>query len=237
MSDFTPASSARSRTRDPHGITIRIPRRLAAAAVVAAVAIGLVGVGVAGGTRLAAPTAVAVVNYNEVLSNLTQREAMMGEIATMSAALEVEGEAKVAAMQEMFEQMKAFDAQAAADELDAAGEAAYEALRDQFRRKDLDYKAWEQRSARRLDWEKSYLLERLFQAVNAEIATVAAAAGYDVVLSDDSGIEPQANRRQPNAEGQLASQMRQRRILFAARTVDISQDVIDRLNNAWNAGG
>jgi Skp family chaperone for outer membrane proteins len=234
MSDLMPASSAHSAAG---GITIRIPRRLAAAAVVAAVAFGLVGVGIAGGTRLAAPTAVAVVDYNQVLSNLAQRQAMMGEIETMSAAFEAEGQAKVAVMQELFEQMKVYDAQATAGELDAAGEAAYEALRDEFRRKDLDYKAWEQRSARRLDWEKSYLLEKLFQSVNAEIATVAAASGYDVVLSDDSGIEPQANRRQPNAEAQLASQMRQRRILYAARTVDISQDVIDRLNNAWNAGG
>lgn len=224
-------------SRDARSITIRLPRRLVAGLVMTVAALGLVGVGVAGGSRLAEPTSVAVVNYSQVVSNLEQWTAMEAEQAQMRSSMTEEGSAMVARFEELVEQIRGYEAQAqaAGGELDEATLAEAAAVQDEARKLDLRIEAFKQRSSRRLDWEQSYALEEIWQVVNTEIQTIADANGYDIVMADDSGDALQVNRRQANASGQLAAQMGQRRLLYTARSVDITQDLIDRLNNAWKA--
>jgi len=217
-------------------IIVPVPRRLVVALVAALACLGLVGAGVAGGARLARPTSVAVVNLEEVIQNLSEYQAMQQELTTMRTQLEQEGQTRVTDVQEIFERMQALADAEEAGELDEAGRAEFEELRDRYRLKDLEFKAWDQRSARRLDWERSYGLEELYRSILTEIEALAAANGYDVVLADDSDFELAVDRRQENATGQVLNQIGQRRVLHAVRGVDITQDLIDRMNNAWAAG-
>ncbi len=221
---------------DASSITVRVPRRLAVALVAALAGLGLVGAGVAGGARLARPTSVAVVDLQEVIENLSEYQAMQQELATMQSQLEEEGQAMVADVQAIFERMQSLAEAEQAGELDEAGRAEFEELRDRYRLKDLEFKAWDQRSLRRMDWERSYGLEELYRTIIAEIEAMSSAGGWDVVLADDSDFELTVDRRQENATGQILTQLGRKRVLHAARGVDITQDLIDRMNNAWAAG-
>ena len=231
MSVSSPASPASSSP------ALRRLRRTVAVIFVAGLALALVGAGVAGGARLARPTAVAVVDVNQVLSNLDQQKARSDEIQAMRRSLQQEGDALVAEFQAMVQAAREREAGLTEADLDEATRSSLLAGREALRRKELEIEAFRQRSERRLDWERSYALEDLVRAINDEIGRVAEAGGYDIVLSDDSGLKIAADRRQANAEGQIASHVRQRRVLFAVRGVDITQDVINRMNNAWKAGG
>ena len=69
-----------------------------------------------------------------------------------------------------------------------------------------------------------------------ETKRVAEAEGIDIVLVDDSGSEIRTeNNAQVPLQAQVIQQITTRRVLFAKNAIDITDQVIIRMNNAVEA--
>ncbi len=102
----------------------------------------------------------------------------------------------------------------------------------------LEYQGWRAYAAQRLDIEKSLQLRDLDRKVRKAIKDLATLRGYDFVLKDDTSAELAVNPESKLArEIQIKQQMTARRSLYANPALDITDQLIQRMNNAFNAGG
>lgn len=96
--------------------------------------------------------------------------------------------------------------------------------------------AWLNITMNEIDIEKALLWEDLFREVKQAIVDLALQSGIDVVISSDAGrqlmIDPEM---QVAREMQVRQQIQTRRFFYASTNVDITEDVINRMNNAFNA--
>ena len=107
-----------------------------------------------------------------------------------------------------------------------------------FLLKQMRYEAWKQFVIDKVDIEESLMLQDLYRSVKREAALLGTAAGYDVVLVDDSqgelAIDPDA--RMPR-RAQVLQQIAGRRMLHVNKQIDITDDLVQRMNNAFKAVG
>ena len=101
----------------------------------------------------------------------------------------------------------------------------------------LDYQAWISFIGDKLDVERALLLQDLYKSINQAIAEMAEAEGFDLVVVDDSEGELGWNDElKVSREAQTLQQIRSRRVLYRSTTVDVTDDLVARMNNAWRAG-
>ena len=83
-----------------------------------------------------------------------------------------------------------------------------------------------------IDRRRAEVFATLFEKIDAATEKVAQEQGIDLVLLDDSDMVPPRN-----SEGETRAFMGTRRIMYASETIDITELVVVRMNNEWNAGG
>ena len=173
----------------------------------------------------ARPTTVVTVDLAAVLDGLKQRAAAAAELDQMKAAIEAEDDR----WQQILTELQT--------RLDEAPESEKPALRAEIARKALEYQAWGRAELEWMDREKSLRWRDLDRSIRDAIAEMARLEGYDIVLTDDSGAELGVN---PNAsasvEAQVKQQLNARRLLYVNPEVDVTDELIKRMNNAYSAG-
>jgi Skp family chaperone for outer membrane proteins len=124
-----------------------------------------------------------------------------------------------------------------ARELAVAQDKKYVELTTKLEEATLKYAAWQRSTMELVDLEKSLVVQELYRNVKQAIANLASAEGYDLVLIDDSQGELQINpEAQMSREQQIFQQVSLRKVLFASPMIDITDDLIVRMNNNFNAG-
>jgi Skp family chaperone for outer membrane proteins len=193
----------------------------------------------------ARPTAVAVIDLAEVLQNLNERAAAESKLKAMRDSLQTERQEKADEIEALGETIEALRSQINA--LEAAGDPVPAALRDEFQRtrdegnlKAVNFEMWTRYSANRLDIEEALLMQDLFRKIQVEAAAMAQVDGWDVIFLDDSKnvIQVSADSKVARVV-QVQQQILRQRVLYAHESVsaDITEQLIDRMNNAWMAGG
>ncbi len=192
---------------------------------VLAAAVGYQAAGQAGAK--APPTAVAVVKLDVLMSQLTERAAAEAELKVMADEITKELERRQAMLQAYGEQVEA-----------AVDPAERSRLEDEALLFAKQFQAWQAFKANEMDAERAIRFQALYASIKQAISTLAAAAGYDVVIVDDSSGAPQID---PNAqtprEVQIRNQILNRRVLYSDARVDITKQLVTRMNNTFNAGG
>ena len=115
----------------------------------------------------------------------------------------------------------------AADRETLADEIALETLKNDF---------WLQTAKREHELDKAVRLQDLYKKVFDAIQTLALTEGYDLVIVDDSAAEltfERSSRVLPQA--QVLQQLAMRKLLFVNPSLDITEDLIMRMNNEFNA--
>jgi Skp family chaperone for outer membrane proteins len=194
-------------------------------------ATGVLVIGQAIGQRsnVASPTSVATVNLRQVLDGLEQRSVAEAEVKEMKDRILAQDEEKKQELQELRMQL---------DNVPESDDAAREALREGIARKALDYDAWSRFSLEQVDIETSLRLRDLDRAIKSAIAELSEVEGYDIVLMDDSQEELTVSRdSRLSREVQVLQQMTSRRMMYVNPAVDITAELIERMNNAYHAGG
>jgi Skp family chaperone for outer membrane proteins len=196
---------------------------------IATVLVGFACVGVTTASRaiLARPTTVVSVNLPAVLEKLDER--VRAELRLKSMAEEMQSEDT-----EWQEKIKA--SQAALTDVPEADLAQRQKLGEALALQVLEFEAWRRFATESIDIEKSLLLRDLDNSVKRAISELAAANGYDIVVMDDTGQELAVNPdSQVPRELQVKQQMVARRLLYVNPSVDITDQLIERMNNAFNA--
>ncbi|MFO0830181.1 MAG: OmpH family outer membrane protein [Phycisphaerales bacterium] len=176
----------------------------------------------AGAMLGAAPTAVATVDLNQILEKANQTGTWKIQITNLVQGIADEGKAR----QEKLKSMK--------DEADKIKDPAQrqQAL-DGVALEQLRAEEWLKLRQVEVDREKSLMWQSIMRTVREESKKVAEAEGYQLVLLDDSSmkIEPDSTVNAPR-ETQVKQQIGSLRVLYGAKTIDITEKVIVRINNA-----
>lgn len=180
------------------------------------------------------PATVATVDLPRVLEGLSQRSNAEAELRQMAARINEERgqrEQELTRLEADHEQLRraAVDNPAAGAEADSVEERlVYETLR---------YRAWMQFSNEQVDLEQALILQDLYRVVKQSLAEMAESEGYDLVLIDDAGGELTID---PNSRAtrtaQIEQQMMSRLMLYADNAIDITDDLVERMNNAYRSG-
>ena len=190
-----------------------------------AVVIGYDAIGARG--RFAAPTAVATVDLGRILEALDERSAKEADLNRFFDSLKGEAEPMQEALAALEEQIK--------NETNPPRRAE---LEEQFNLRQIQFASWNQVRAMQVDIEKSIMLRDLYKQIKEAVAELANVEGYDLILVDDSGgelgIDPNS---QQSREAQILRQITRRRALYSADTIDITDEIIVRMNNAYKSRG
>ena len=181
-----------------------------------------------GASRVGQPTAVATVNLSVVMEKLEQKSSAQANLRTMAEKLNEDDKAKKDELTKMQGDLKAM----------AEDAPERETLQEKLALNTLQYQAWAKFSSEKIDIEKSLVLQDLYRSIKEAVAQMAQTSRLDIVLVDDSKGEL---RTDPDArisrEAQIMQQVAERRLLYANDQIDITDDLIERMNNAFRNGG
>lgn len=197
-------------------------RYAAVAALLALLALGAVLIHRAWAQNAgAAAGAVAVVDLERVINNLDERVARENELKSFIAQRRSVIEQK----QQRLKQLE--------DELGLLPEGAQarQAKAEEVVRARIDVESEQRILEQLLQVKRGEVFKILFEHVLDGVQRLAQARGYRLVLSNDANAALQSGTDQ-----QLQIQMVSRRVLFADSALDISDDLVQMLNNEWAAG-
>ena len=177
--------------------------------------------------RAAAPTpaVVAVVRIEPLFDGLKQRAEAAAGVDQLLGEIETEVRARREAIETLKEEhsntVDATDREALADKI------AIETLKNDF---------WLQTAKREHELDKAVRLQDLYKKIFDAIQTLALTEGYDLVIVDDSGdVLPFDRSSRVVPQVQVLQQLARRKVLFVNPTLDITEDLIMRMNNEFNA--
>lgn len=103
----------------------------------------------------------------------------------------------------------------------------------------LGFEAWKRYSMERIDHESSLLWRDIYSSIQEELAKMAETGGFDVVIQNDA-VDFMRFQVDPNAkvsqEAQVMQQIRTTVVLYAGEQSDLTNTLVARMNNSWNAG-
>lgn len=169
----------------------------------------------------AKPTAVAVVDIEQVFNQLKQKQAIEADFRSKADGLQAE---------EKQMKTKISDLQAQLDLLPPT-EDSYKQKEAELQKAVLELRVWVQFQQAQQAREQAIQLENLYRKTTETIGAVAQQSGYDLVLFKEG---------MPTFEGanaqQIMAQVSFRKVLWAADASDLTNAIITRMNNEFDAG-
>ena len=174
---------------------------------------------------VADPTPVAVVNVSRIFDEIDERSEWDIRIETIRSSIQTEAAGRKAAMERRL-----------AESESAPGADDRQRIRDEVALMQLRFEQWASVKSGEIDREESLKWRSIYRSMKQEAARVAEAEGFAIVMVDDSiGDIQTTSGNQTPLQQQVVEQIMDRRVLFARETIDISDQVIVRMNNAANA--
>ena len=188
--------------------------------ILAAGAVALIGfVGArATGVLQAPPTSVAAVDMSRLFDQLTEKEDFDAELNTSRDQLRGEAANK---------QREAQELQADLDLL-APGTPAYQQKEEELSKKAIENNVWGQFEQAKLNKMAGLRIENLYRKALDAVALIAEESGYDVVIAKEAPPKFQYENLQ-----QLLAKISLRKSLYTSETIDITDQVIQRMNNEY----
>jgi Skp family chaperone for outer membrane proteins len=170
---------------------------------------------------------VVTVDMTRLVDGLEQRQAAEADLKARSDRFEADQATRSQELADLKEQLKA---------IPETDKKAREELQDRYGRKAVKFQAWQQAQKEAFEIDTALQLRDIDNSIRAAIADLAEANGYDLVLTDDSAREITYNREAQVPGGvQVRQQMLSRRVLYVDRSVDVTNELIARMNNEFNA--
>ena len=218
-------------------------KRFSLAAGLLAVGLGaVIGLSAIGATMMAGqPTVVVTLNLGPVIDKLDQRADAQTRLEKMNAEMRIEQERRVGEIKKLEAEAKALQ-----DELNAATEPAkkkqienrMQNLQEQAALTGLNNQAWVTVMSDKIDIESALVMQDLYRSVKTAAAQMASTNRYDVVLVDDSQGELRLDgESRMSRVDQVRQQIASRRMLFVNPVIDITNDLITRMNNEHRTAG
>lgn len=190
-------------------------------AVAALTAAGFYGSAIGQTAAPASPTRVAVCDIEEIYGNYSRATDLVAKLNQNREALRAENEERgraISAIQMELEGLK-------------EGSQEYQDRYNEVQRLTIERQAWLQFKEAVTLREHSRLTSQMYDEINQAVETIAKEAGYQIVLF----------KQRPELRGgetrDVLEQIRSRKVLYSDPSVDITQAVLTRLNDAYRAKG
>jgi Skp family chaperone for outer membrane proteins len=171
---------------------------------------------------------VVTVSLPTVLEGLDERIDAQRALGTLAEGMQAEDEARQLSLRTLRDEF---------DQIPAGDIDRMEQTTEHLALMALEYQAWRAYATEQLDIEKSLMLRELDRKIVTAITELSQVNQYDVVLLDDSGQELMVNAEaQMPRELQIRQQIMSRRALYTSDAADITDELIERMNNAYDAG-
>ena len=191
-------------------------------AVIVFAALFVIALGIGGATAAnalqARPTAVAVVDLQHTFESLKQQQQIRADLKTRQEQLR----------QQQDEKRKAVNTLQADLDLLAEGSAAYQQKAAERDKAVIDLQVWQEYESRKLRIDEQLMIEQLFRDAQQTIERVAQDNGFDVVLYKNQVINMQGGQNQQTLNIRI--------VAWNSEAVDLTDQVIQRMNNAFEAG-
>lgn len=169
----------------------------------------------------AKPTAVAVVDLQAVFDGAKILEQFEAERVKWKANFDTETQSKQKELEKMKFELDAFDKNS--EQFKSKAEAL------QF--KAYEFKLWGDFQQAKMQHEGGLQIHKLYRDVRTVVAQIAQEQGYDLVLYNDNVNEIGWNQPQ-----ELNAQIQLRKVLYVSDEINITDQVIQRLNTIQAAG-
>lgn len=173
---------------------------------------------------LAAPATIGTIRLGALMDGLQ-------EAKDKGAALEGRRLSVVADLRVLEEEVKALQAQIEAGGL--TGEALFNTAQE-LSEKQAFGQARLEAAQTRLDIARGDMMREMYEKVTLAASQYAENNGYDLILVDDRSF-PLARPQSTTATQQEA--IRNKRILFARASLDVTDQVLTQMNNQYQSGG
>jgi len=165
---------------------------------------------------------IATVDMPKVLDRLNENADWEMRIGALSRSIAEEFQARQANLEAKIKELEAL-----------TDPAEQSAMREQLALERLRFEEWGRLKQMELDRERSLKWQTLYRAIRDEATRLAEGEGYEVVLVNDSLGPININRESElSQEQQVRIQIESRRLLFAAKATDITEQLVVRMNNA-----
>lgn len=161
---------------------------------------------------------IAVVDVQNVFANLKERDAVEADITQQTEALQKEATERAQKIKELEADLP----------LLAKDSKAWKETRENLERMAIEFRAWQEFKKRSLENEKVIRIQELYKKAIDQIGKVAEREGYDLVLFKDQTAAPTTNNQQ-----QIAAIIQNRKLLYAAERMDITDQITQLLNNQF----
>ncbi len=187
----------------------------------------LVGYEVFAGRAMApaSPPVVAVVRIDPLFDGLKQKADAAAAVEQLQGEIEAEAKIRREAAEALTEQHS-----------NAVDATQREALFDKIALETLKNASWLEAAKQELEVDKAVRLQDLYKKVYDAINSLALTEGYDLVIVDDSGAElPFERKSRVVPQVQVIQKLAMRKVLYVNPTLDVTDDLIMRMNNEFNA--
>lgn len=168
-----------------------------------------------------APARVATVDLVKVIERLNERSDWEVQITNIGKKVQEEFASRRKGLEEM------------ARQLETASDSERQALRDKLAFEQLQFEQWERIKKVEIDRERALMWQSMYRNVRAESQKLADAEGWDVIMVNDGVNEIQLQRDSKTPlEQQAQEQIVRRRVLYAAKSIDVTDQLVVRMNNA-----
>lgn len=168
-----------------------------------------------GTTVIVDPAVVCTVNLERVYEAIPQKTAAEQSLEAFGRSLDE----RISAYEEEIDALEG--------ELEALApnSESYEQRTAELMRKTLEYEGFLQFANNRFQLQRAEALRDIYLELRANIAQIAQRNGYDLVIVDDT-----VGELTPTTEEDMRRQISARRMLYGARTIDITDIVIAEMN-------
>ncbi|MBC02527.1 MAG: hypothetical protein CMJ34_04375 [Phycisphaerae bacterium] len=174
---------------------------------------------------IADPTPVALVNVARIFDQIGERSEWDIRIEALKSSIRETATSRQATMQRRL-----------AESEQATSPEERQKIRDEVALMQIRFEEWARVKNAEVDREESLKWRSIYRNLQREAARVAENEGYAMVMVDDTvGDITTTPGTQVPLQQQVLEQITNRRLLYATKTVDISDQVIVRMNNAANA--
>ncbi len=166
----------------------------------------------------ARPTAIAVIDVEKAMVALEEKTQVEADMKTEFEQIKQDHESRRTKLKQMKEDM----------DLLQPGTDAYMKKAEEFNLEGMQLEAWYKYKQARMQSESVLQLGNMYRKLIETVGKIAGENGYDMVLFKEK--QPNFNNVKPEA---LSTIISMRKVLWVRNDLDITDQVVQRMNNEW----
>ena len=171
------------------------------------------------------PTVVVTVDLQKVMDSLAERADLEAALNVQSQEILAERDRRQAEIEQLVKDLE-----------DIVEGPDRDRLQEEVDLKVLQEMAWLRFIQLEIDVEKALMLENLYRNMKLNAAELAKINKIELIIVDDSSGDFEVVAGvQISRQEQIAEQISRRKILYRAQAIDITDDLIVRMNNEYAA--